>query len=132
MAVLGAVALAGDVDPVFAMGMLEDELVEVGVVLQEIKPAVGNGHVGMREVVTPINIRGSGQADVAGFAKGVLGGIDASNLEVELWASVAGADDNRLARELPEGFEDFFAELLEGRDVLRWNAIVDAKLGGSG
>ena len=72
MAVARAVGLAGDVDPVFAMGMLEDELVEVGMVLQEIKPSVGNGHVGMREVVAPIDIRGSGQAYVAGFAKGVL------------------------------------------------------------
>ena len=48
MAVARAVGLEGDVDPVFAMGMLEDELVEVGMVLQEIKPSVGNGHVGMR------------------------------------------------------------------------------------
>ena len=30
MAVASAVGLAGDVDPVFAMGMLEDELVKVG------------------------------------------------------------------------------------------------------
>ena len=72
MAVARAVRLAGDVDPVFAMGMLEDELVEVGMVLQEIKPSVGNGHVGMREVVAPIDIRGSGQAYVAGFAGHVL------------------------------------------------------------
>ena len=72
MTVARAVRLAGDVDPVFAMGMLEDELVEVGMVLQEIKPSVGNGHVGMREVVAPIDIRGSGQAYVAGFAEGVL------------------------------------------------------------
>ena len=42
MAVARAVRLAGDVDPVFAMGMLEDELVKVGMVLQEIKPSVGN------------------------------------------------------------------------------------------
>ena len=118
MAVLALVGSAGDVDPVFAMGMLEDELVEVGVVLQEIKPTVGNGHVGMREVVAPINIRGSGQADISCFAKGVLGGIDASDFEVELRATVAGADNDRLAREGSEGFEDLFAELLEGRDVL--------------
>ena len=72
MAVLALVGSAGDVDPVFAMGMLEDELVEVGVVLQEIKPTVGNGHVGMREVVAQIDIRGSGQADISCFAKGVL------------------------------------------------------------
>lgn len=72
MAVLAFVGTAGDVDPVFAMGMLEDELVEVGVVLQEIKPTVGNGHVGMREVVAPIDIRGSGQADIGCFAGHVL------------------------------------------------------------
>ena len=34
MAVTRAVGLAGDVDPVFAMGRLEDELVEVGMALQ--------------------------------------------------------------------------------------------------
>ena len=106
-------------------------MVDVAVLLQEIKPAVGNGHVGMREVVTPINIRGSGQADVAGFAKGVLGGIDASNLEVELRASVAAGDDNRLLCEGSEGFEDLFAELLQSWDVLRGYAIVNA-IGGCG
>ena len=72
----------------------------------------------MREVVAPINIRGSGNADVAGFAKGVLGGIDASDFDVELWATVARADDDGLAREGSEGFEDLFAQLLEGRDIL--------------
>ena len=107
-------------------------MVEVGMVLQEIKPSVGNGHVGMREVVAPIDIRGSGQAYVAGFSKGVLGGIDTSNFDIELRTSVAGADDDGLARELAEGFKDLFAQLLEGRDVLWWNAIVDAKTGGSG
>ena len=72
MAVLALIGSAGDVDPVFAMGVLEDELVEVGMALQETEPAVGNGHVGMREVVAPIDIRGSGQADISCFAKGVL------------------------------------------------------------
>ena len=71
-------------------------------------------------------------ADVTGFAKGVLWGIDASNLDVELWATVAAGDDDGLAREGSEGFEDLFAQLLEGRDVLWRNAVVDAKLGGSG
>ena len=72
MAVLAFVGSAGDVDPIFAMRVLEDELVEVGMVFQEIKPTVGNGHIGMRKVVAPIDIRGSVQAYVAGFAKGVL------------------------------------------------------------
>ena len=59
-------------------------------VLQEIEPAVGNGHVGMREAVTPINIRGSGQAYVAGFAGHVLRVAYASYELVEFWATVAG------------------------------------------
>ena len=51
MAVARAVGLAGDVDPVFAMGMLEDEQVEVGMVLQEIKPSVLNGYVFYKDCV---------------------------------------------------------------------------------
>ena len=79
MAVARAVGLAGHVDPVFAMGMLEDELVKVSLVLQEIKPSVGNGHVGMREIVAPIDIRGSGQAYVAGFTGHVLAVLHATD-----------------------------------------------------
>lgn len=104
LSVAGAVALEGDVDPVDAMGMLEDELVEVEVVHHPEEPLPAGIVVG--------------DADVTGFAKGVLGGIDASNFDVELWATVAGADDNRLSRELAEGLENLFAQLLEGRDVL--------------
>ena len=85
MAVLALVLAAGDVDPVFAMGMLEDELVEVGMALQETEPAVGNGHVGMREVVAPIDIRGSGQAYVAGFAGHVLAVGNSTDGFVQGW-----------------------------------------------
>ena len=93
-------------------------MVEVGMVLQEIKPSVGNGHVGMREVVAPIDIRGSGQAYVAGFSEGVLGGIDSSDLYVKLWAAVAAGDDDELARELSEGFEDLFTKVAEVIDYI--------------
>ena len=72
MAVLALVLAAGDVEPVFAMGMLEDELVEVGVVLQEVEPAVGNGHVGMCFAITLFGVLGDRKADVAGFSQGVL------------------------------------------------------------
>ena len=72
MAVARAVRLAGDVDPVFAMGMLEDELVEVGVVLQEIEPAVGNGHVGMCFAITLFGVLGDRKANVGCFSQGVL------------------------------------------------------------
>ena len=104
LSVAGAVALEGDVDPVDAMGMLEDELVEVEVVHHPEEPLSASTVVG--------------DADVTGFAKGVLGGIDSSNLDVELWATVAGAYYNRLLCELAERFENLFAQLLEGRDVL--------------
>ena len=95
LSVAGAVALEGDVDPVDAMGMLEDELVEVEVVHHPEEPLPAGMVVG--------------DADVTGFAKGVLGGIDTSDFEVELWGAVAGADDDGLACEGSEGFKDFFA-----------------------
>lgn len=131
VAVLALVGTAGDVEPVFAMGVLEDELVEVGMVLQEIEPAVGNVHVGMREVVSPVGVGGAGQTDVGGFAQGVLRGIDTSHLDVEQTASVTAGDNDRLPSKGSEGFENLFAQLLQGRDVPRWNAVVNAKgLGG--
>ena len=107
MAVLALVGSAGDVDPVVERGLagsLKDQLVVVAVVHDPEEPLPAGMVVG--------------DADVTGFAKGVLGGIDASNLDVELRTSVARADDNRLARELAERFKNLFAQLLEGRDVL--------------
>ena len=71
MAVARAVRLAGDVDPVFAMGMLEDELVVVAVVHDPGEPSVKDVGVGValvllaREVVL-------GDADVGCFAGHVL------------------------------------------------------------
>lgn len=94
MAVPAPVLTAGDVEPeVLAVGGFEDELVEVGVVLQKVEPAAGNGHVGMRPVVCPIGVGGSGEVDVGSLSQGVLGGIGTSHPEVELRATVARADD---------------------------------------
>ena len=119
VAVLALVPAAGDVDPeVFAVGGFDDGLVKVRVRDNPVEPAVEDFLVGMCLAITLCGVLRDGQADVAGFAKGVLGGIDASDLDVELRATVAGADNYRLARELAEGLEDLFAELLEGRDVL--------------
>lgn len=41
-----------------------------------------------------------GWDDVGGFAKGVLGGVCATYLDVELVAAVAAADDDRFAEML--------------------------------
>jgi hypothetical protein len=85
MAVGLAVAAAGDVDPeVFAVGGLEDELVEVGVGLEPVEPLAGGLDVGMATVVVPGGVAGEGQADVGGLTEGVLGGVGASYLDVEL------------------------------------------------
>ena len=47
--------------------------------------------------------------DVGGFAEGVLGGVCATYLDVELVAAVAAGDDDRFAEVLTQGFEDGFA-----------------------
>ena len=48
----------------------------------------------------------------------MLGGIGAINLDIELIAVVAGADDDGPADEGAKGFEDLAAELLQCGDVL--------------
>ena len=113
---------------VFAVGGFEDELVEVGVALNPVEPAVGGLEVGVATVVVPGGIGGEGQADVGSFAQGVLGGIGSANLDVELVAPIAGADDDGPADEGAKGFEDLAAELLQHGDVLRGYAVVDVVL----
>ena len=57
MAVGPAVLAAGDVNPeVFAVGGFENELIEVGVVLQIVEPLAGGLKVGMTLVVIPSNL----------------------------------------------------------------------------
>lgn len=96
MAVLGAVALAGDVDPeVFAVGGFDDGLVKVRFRDNPIEPAVENLLVGMCFAITPRSVLGDRDVDVAGFSKDVLRGKDSSDFEVELWATVAATYYNR-------------------------------------
>ena len=129
MAVGLAVLAARDVDPeVLAIRGLEDELVEVGITLQPVEPLAGGLKVGMALIVIPSGIAGERQADVSSFAQGVLGGIGSTNLHVELVATVAGADDNGAANEPTERFKDFLAELLQRRDVLGRDSVVDVEL----
>lgn len=127
MPVFLAVLAAGDVDPVVvAVGGLQDELVEVGVLLEVGEPTVGSLHIGVVFAVSPRGVVGFGQGNVGGFAQGVLAGIDASYLYIEAWAAVAGTDDDRLSGERSEGFEDGATELLQGGDVLCGDGVVYA------
>ena len=100
MVVLALVGSAGDVDPVDAtvVGLL-DELVVVAVVHDPGEPSVKDVGVGEALVLLVDKVIHR-NADVAGFSKGVLRGIDASDLHVELRTSVAATYYNRLAREL--------------------------------
>ena len=125
MSVFLAVLAAGDVEPVVeTVGGLQDELVEVGVLLEVGEPTVGNLHIGVALAVSPRGVVGFGQGNVGGFAKGVLAGIDASYLYIEGWAAVAGTDDNGLIGIRTQGFEDGATELFQGGDVLCWDGVV--------
>jgi hypothetical protein len=69
MAVLLAVATAGDVNPVIlTVGGFEDELVEVNMALEPVEPLVSGSEVGMTLVVVPGGVGGEGQTDVDSFA----------------------------------------------------------------
>ena len=59
MAVGSAVLAAGDVNPeVLAIGGLHDELVEISIMLQPVKPLAGSLQVCMSLVVVPSGIAG--------------------------------------------------------------------------
>ena len=122
-----AVSTAGDVEPVvLAVGGLQDQLVEVGVMFEEIDPAVGNFQVGVPSVILPSGIGGEGQAKVGSLAQCVLRGVGSAHLHVELAAAIATGDDDGLAHEVAKGFKYLLAQLLQHGYVLWGYAVVDA------
>ena len=73
VAVLFAVGSAADMDPVVTtVGGLHNQLVKVGVVLQEVEPLLGELHVGVALVVIPICVGIERHMDVGSLTKGVL------------------------------------------------------------
>ena len=98
--------------------------------------------VGVGETLSlPVGQAMHGDVDVAGLSGHVLGVFRTTHLDVEQGAAVAAADDDPLLPlmrgsagidEGTEGFENLFAQLLEGWDILRWYMVVDAKFGGGG
>ena len=129
MPVGSAVLTATDMDPIIlSVSSFENQLVEVGVGFEEVEPLVSDLHVGVTLVVVPGSVGGERQTDVGSFAQGVLGGVGATNFNVELVAAVAGGDDDGAADEGAKGFEDYLAELLQNRNVLRRNRVVDSVL----
>lgn len=91
------VLAAADVNPiVFVVGGFDDGLVEIGVGDEPVEPTVEDVHVGVGEVVVPVDVAGLGDEDVGCFTEGVLGGIDTTDFDVELVAAVATGDDDGL------------------------------------
>ena len=123
------VSSARDVNPIILpIGSLEDELVKVNMTFKPVEPLMGSLHIGMALVVIPGRIRREWELDISGLSESVLGGVSASNFDVELVAAVAGADDNGAANEAAEGFQDFLAELLQHWNVPRGYRVVDVIL----
>ena len=115
-----ALALARDVEPVGAFGIiLKEQLVETAVLEDELGIELASGLVG--------------QADVGCFARLVLGVGYSSYQLVELRASVAGVNDYRPSYPLAQGFEDLLAEVLQVADCFqRWDVVDAVFLGGFG
>ena len=115
-------------------------MVEVAMVHDPGEPSVED--VGVGDALSlPVGQAMHGDVDVAGFSGHVLGVFCTTHLDVEQGAAVAGADNDPLLPlmrgsagidEGTEGFENLFAQLLEGWDILGWYMVVDAKLGGGG
>ena len=57
----------------------------------------------------------------------MLGGIGSANLDIELVATVAGADDDWATDERAERFKNLTAELLQSGDVLGRDTVVNTK-----
>lgn len=126
MAVLLGVLATADMNPVVAaVGGFHDELVVIRVGLEPREPSFGKFLVGVRLIVIPIGISGLGDEDVGCFAKGVLAGVCASDLDVEDIAAVARADDDRLSCKGTQGFQDGLAELSQRWNELRGAGVVN-------
>ena len=88
MTVLLAVGSTADMDPVVAtVRGLHDQLVEVGVMLQEVEPLLCELYVGVALVVIPIGVGVEWHMDVGSFSKNLLAGVRISDLDVKLRAT---------------------------------------------
>ena len=120
-----SVASARDVNPIILpIGRFENQLIEIAMVLNPIKPAPCLLKIRVATVIVPGCIRGQWKLDISGLSESMLRGIGSTDLDVELVATIAGRDDNGATDEGAEGFEDFLAELLQGWNKLRGYTVV--------
>ena len=119
MAVALTVPPAGEVQPAVAQAtaMLEEQLVEVSVADNPLKPVARHLFVG--------------HGEVSSLAQHVLRAAYATHRTVQLLAAVAAGDADRLAVVLSQGFQDFAAQVLHGQHLLVAGLVVDAEALGS-
>ena len=112
VAVLGAVLLARNVDPIVAtVGGLHDGLVKICVGDDPLKPLLCQVHVGVTLVVVPVAVVVQRDVDVSCFAHGVLTCVCSTYFDIQLRATIARADDDGLLSELAERLEDGLTQL---------------------
>lgn len=90
MPILGPVLPATDMNPeVFAVGGLDDGLVEVCVLDYPVEPAVQNLLVGVSQSIAPLGVSGLGNLDVGCLSQCMLARIHTTDLDVELRTTIA-------------------------------------------
>ena len=120
MTVLATVPPAGDVQPAVAKAtaVLEEQLIEVGVLDQPLEPVTRHCFGGHREV--------------GGLAVLVLRVADTSHGLVQLLATEAAGHANGFAVVLAQGLQHFATQVAQGQHLLVTGFITDAKaLGGN-
>ena len=107
------VATTRDVDPeVEVIGGFEDELVVVGVVLEEVEPPASHIHVGMALSVMPLE--GSDrQADISCLTELVLRVLAAAHIAVDQGTAITRTDGNGLVHIVAQRLEDILAEVAQ-------------------
>ena len=125
MAVELRVATARDVDPeVELVGGFEDELIVVGVVLDEVEPPASLVLVGVTLTVMPLE--GSDrQSDVGCFTELVLRVLAATHIVVDHGTAIARTDGDGLAYIIAQRLEDILAEVAQIIDYRLWCVVVD-------
>ena len=113
MAVELRVATARNVDPeVEVVGGLEDELVVVGIVLEEVEPLASLVHVGVTLSVMPLE--GSDrQTDISSFTELVLRVLAASHIAVYQCTAIARTDGDGLANIVAQRLEHVLTEVAQ-------------------
>ena len=113
MAVELRVATTRDVDPeIEVVSCFEDELVVVGIVLEEVEPLASLVHISVTCAVLEL-VGSERQADVGCFSELVLRVLAASHIAVDQSTAIARTDGDGLANIVAQRLEDVLTEVAQ-------------------